>query len=362
VIFWLLMWGLATAALPELAPGYGAAAYWATGAVVAAAFLVSLLAHEMSHSLVARRDGIEVESITLWVLGGVAALRGEASGPRSELRIAAAGPAASAAVGLGALGVAAVLRALGAPDLAVAATGWLGTINLVLAVFNLAPAAPLDGGRILRALLWRHHGDRVRAAVSAARAGRVFGYVLIGLGLLEFAAGGGIGGLWLIFLGWFVLSAARAEETSTLVVAGLAGVTAAEVMTPDPIVVDACRSVDEVVHDSVLRHHCSSFPVVDHGRVVGLLTLRRIRAVPAHDRASTSAGAAAWPLAEVPRARPDEPLLGLLDRVGASGPGDGRVLVFDGDRLVGIVSPTDVQRAVQIRGEWSTGGGTTARS
>lgn len=349
VIFWLLTWGLASQAFPELAPGYSTGVYWFTGAVTAVLFLLSLLAHEMSHSLVARRAGIEVESITLWLFGGVASLRGEATNPEADFRIAAVGPLTSLAIGVGAGSVAVALWIAGAPDLTVTVAGWLGSINVLLAVFNMAPAAPLDGGRILRAWLWKRRGDRLSAAVSATRAGRVFGYVLIGLGLLQFAAGAGIGGLWLVFLGWFVMTAANNEEYATRVTSDLAGVKVRDVMTPGPVTAPAHLTVEDMLDQFVLRHRCSAFPLTARdGHVVGLVTLNRLKQVPQAKRATTLVGETAWALAEIPTAGPDDMLIDLVSRLGEQG--DGRSLVFTDGRLVGIVTPTDVSRALQLSG------------
>ena len=202
---------LANSILPIAAPGFSDAAYWVVGILTAGGFLASILLHELGHSVVAEREGVRVDGITLWLLGGVARLRGEPQTPGAELRIAAAGPAVSVALAVGLFAAGWALSAFGLSSLLVAGVIWLGLINGVLALFNLLPFAPLDGGRITKALLWRRHGDRDRATITTAVAGRVGGYALIGLGLLQFLYIGG-GGLWMAFIGWFVLGTARAEE------------------------------------------------------------------------------------------------------------------------------------------------------
>jgi Zn-dependent protease/CBS domain-containing protein len=346
-IFGLVTWSLSAAVYPALAPGYATAEYWAAGIATAALFFASLLAHELSHSVVARRLGIGVRDITLWLFGGVSTIEGEAHSPHDEMKVALAGPAMSFAIALGGISAAGLLAALGAPPLLTGAALWLGAINVVLAVFNLIPAAPLDGGRVLHAWLWRRSGSRWRAGVTAARAGRAFGWVLVAVGLLEFSTVDGIGGLWLVVLGWFLLMAARAEETQARLSHDLGGVRVQDVMTADPITVDADTSVATVLGEYVLRHHCSAFPVVGpDGSLRGLVTLGRVRTVPPAMRATTRVGALAWPLAAVSTARPDELLLEVLRR--PSDAGDGRVLVLLDGKLVGIVSPTDVARAVQV--------------
>ena len=345
-VFWLITWSLAAGRLPDRLPGHAAGSYWAVATVTALLFYVSLLAHETGHAVVARRHGLAVEGITLWLFGGVTRLRGEALTPQAELRIAGVGPLVSLGAACVFAGAAVVTDVVGAGELVGAGFAWLAVINVLLAVFNLVPAAPLDGGRILRAWLWQRHGDRVRASVTAARSGRVFGYVLIGVGLMEFAAGAGIGGLWFMFLGWFLLNAARAEETHVLLRGALAGVCARDVMTREPHVAPDWVTVDEFIEEHALRNRFSAFPVVDvGGRLTGLVTLTRIKEVPPERRSSVRVGDVARPLEEVVTAAPAEPLVDLLARLPRDS--DGRALVFDDGQLVGIVTPTDVARAVE---------------
>jgi Zn-dependent protease len=347
VIFWLIAWGLAAGRFPTEYPGHAAATYWIAGGATAVVFFASLLAHELGHAVVARRLGMKVEGITLWMFGGMARLVGDAATARVELRVAAIGPAISVgAAGLFAV-VAFVFDAVGAPELLVGVPAWLARINLVLAAFNLVPAYPLDGGRVLRALLWGRHGDRLRATATAARAGRAFGYLLIGLGLVEFAAGSTVGGLWFVFIGWFLLSAARTEETGVQMRDALGGLVVRDVMSPDPVVAPASATVDELLEAYALRHRFSAFPLADAGgRLVGLITLARLKTVPPDQRRRTTVGALACPITEVPTAAPDDPLVDLLDRMTPCA--DGRALVLDGDRLVGIVSPTDLARILEL--------------
>ncbi len=346
VIFGLLVWSLAAAQLPEQAPGAGEAAYLIAALVSGLAFYVALLAHEMSHALVARREGIEVESLTLWVLGGIAALRGEPRSPGADLRIAAVGPAVSFALAAAFALFAAGVRAAGGPELVVATLGWLAGINGVLGVFNLMPAAPLDGGRILRAALWAWRGDRSWAAIAAGRAGEMLAYLLIGLGLLGLFSPGG-GGLWFIVVGWFLLNAARVEQAQTVLQDELGDVRVASVMTPDPLTVPADANVAELLDDYMLRTRHSAFPIRDAtGGPAGLVTLSRLRTVPPDRRAVVRVAEVACPMEELATARPSDRLIDLLPRLNACG--EGRALVVDDGRLVGIVTSADVARAVEV--------------
>lgn len=347
VIVTLITLSLATSIFPNALPDQPAAVDWLLAGIATVLFFLSLFAHELAHALVARRHGVEVEDITLWLLGGIARLHGEAATPRDELRITGIGPMVTLviAVAFGAFAVGA--DALGAPAVVVAVPVWLAVINVMLCAFNLVPAFPLDGGRVLHALLWRHYGDRERATLLAGRSGRTFGFVLIALGVFEFFAVDGLGGLWFVLLGWFLAMAAHAEEERSQMDTALAGVTVGDVMSRGPVVAPGWITVDAFIHDYVLTHRFSSFPVRDFdGRLTGLVTVRRLGIVPKERRGMVRVGDIATPIDQVPRATPDEPLCDLVIR----GPGgvDGRTLVFEGERLAGIVSPSDVTRALQL--------------
>lgn len=209
VIVGLATFGLAGTLLPAAAAGYTAGAYLVIGLSVALGVLASIVAHELGHALVGRRNGVECRSINLFALGGVAELESEATEPGAAARIALAGPAVSVSLGVGGLGLAALAGALGTSALGVAALSSLGAINLAMALFNMVPALPLDGGRVLQAALWHRRGDRERATLSAARLGRFLGWTIVALGFWQFLAGGS--GLWTMVIGWFIVTGARAE-------------------------------------------------------------------------------------------------------------------------------------------------------
>ncbi|HVL97987.1 MAG TPA: trehalose-phosphatase [Egibacteraceae bacterium] len=213
-----------------------------------------------------------------------------------------------------------VADAVVVPDLVVGVLGWLAIINFVLALFNLVPAAPLDGGRILRAFLWHRRGDRIGSAITAARAGRTFGFVLVGLGLLEFVAGAGLGGLWLVLIGWFLVNAAGAEEQHAKVRGALGDVRVSQVMSRDPVFVPGSLTVQKLLDRYLFRYHFSAFPVVDEiGRPRGLVTLNRIKQVPWEERMTTTVANIACAPEEIPTAHPDDPVADLLPRL-AGGP------------------------------------------
>jgi Zn-dependent protease/CBS domain-containing protein len=347
VIFVLITLGLAAGRFPLLYPNLHPVVYGVAGLTAGLVFFLSLLAHEVAHAVVARRHGVGVEGITLWLFGGVARLSGEAPDPGAELRIAGVGPLVSVVLAGAFYAVAVVVDAAGAPGIAVGVFTWLALINLVLAAFNLVPAAPLDGGRLLRAVLWRRHGDRQRAAVTAANAGRAFGWLLVAAGLWLFVAFVGIGGLWFMLIGWFLITAANAEAQHARVQAAFADVRVRDVMAPDPVVAPPSISIAEFLDGYVFRNRFSTFPLTTaDGRLVGLVTLNRVKRVPPAQRDTTTLAQVACPPSEVATAAPDEPLADLLPRLAQCS--DGRAVVVEHERVVGVVSPSDVARQVMI--------------
>ncbi|MFF3906477.1 site-2 protease family protein [Streptomyces sp. NPDC001848] len=345
LIFGIIAFGLATGRLPQAYPGHTPVVYWLAGLGAAVVFFASLLAHELAHAVVARRNGVAVDDIVLWLLGGVARLKSEASNPAAELRIAGVGPLVSLLLGGLFLLGAWLLDLVSAPRLLVEVVTWLAGINLLLAVFNALPAAPLDGGRLLRAFLWWRTGDRLRATAGAAAAGRVLGWLLVALGLVVFMRGGGFGGLWLALIGWFLIAAATAEGRQAQLRAVLAGVPVRDAMTRDPLTVPAALTVADLLGDPRYRYRHSAFPVrgVD-GAPVGLVTLDSARQVPFEKNGTVTVGEVMVPLSRASVAGPEDSLADLLPRMEPGA--EHRVLVMDESRLVGILSLSDISRTV----------------
>lgn len=339
---------LATSALPAASPHQPAGLYWVVGAVTTMLFLASLLAHELAHALVASRHGVKVRSITLWMLGGVTALEGDPPTPAADLLIALAGPVASLAAG-GLFYVAStVIRAAGGPAVVVAAAIWLTVMNVILAVFNLLPGAPLDGGRVLRALLWRHYGNRERADRAAARSGQVLGAVISGLGIAELLILRSFGGLWLMLLGWFLISAAVAEAQAARALAALAGLRAADVMTPHPEIAPGWRSVAEFA-SQVAWSRQDAFPVVGFGgELSGVVLTSQLARIPATDRPGLRLDQVALAVPPEYRAAPDDPA-GPLIRHRPIGGEVAAVVLADGE-VTGIVLVSDLERVLRRRG------------
>ncbi len=344
-IFALVTWTLATDVLPVDVKGQGAPAYWVAAAAGAIAFYACLLAHEMSHALVARRSGVKVAGITLWLFGGVSQLEGEPKSAGSEALIAAVGPLTSFAVALIALALA---LATSSSALVSDLLSWLAFVNVALGVFNLVPAFPLDGGRLLSSLFWWRSGSRQRGVHNAVRIGRVLAYLMIGIGVLELFTGAIANGIWIAFIGWFLLSAGSSEEAGSTIKALLKSVPVSAAMSSPVVTVPDWLNVEDFLGSIAPTHSFTTYPVHDpSGKLTGVVRLADLVRIPGSERASRRLVDCARPIAQVPVSQPDEDLVALIERVGTAM--DQRVLVFDHGSLVGIVSPADLARVLAVR-------------
>ena len=282
VIGALLAWGVAGGAVPLQVPGTPVWLAWIVGVIAATLLIVSLVAHELGHALLARRRGVTVEGIKLWLFGGAAQMSGDLMTGRTEMLVAAIGPAITFVLAGAFFGSSWLLVQVGAPPLVIVVTEWLAAVNLALLLFNLIPAFPLDGGRILRGFLWTRTKNRMTATVAAARAGRFFAMAVIGLGVLDLFFVSPVGGLWLVLIGWFLASAARGEATGEQARHALEGVLVGDVMSKNPVIVPSWITVELLVEQYVMGHDFTSFPThsID-GRIDGLVTMRGIKLVAA---------------------------------------------------------------------------------
>ena len=344
-IFVLIAWTLAANVLPVNAPGYSTTLYWVVGATGAILFFACLLAHELAHSIVARRYGVKVSGITLWLFGGVSSLEGEPSSAPQEAWIAGVGPLTSLVIG----GIAFVLMALTSGNALVQALfGYLTYVNIALGLFNLVPAFPLDGGRLLSSLLWWRSGSRLSGVHNAVRVGRVFAYLLIGLGVLSFFAGSALNGIWFAFLGWFLLSAATQEEQGSAIRTLLHDVPVSAAMSAPVVTLPDWVTVDQFLESVAPNHSFTTYPVHEQsGKLTGVVRLSDLVRMPRADRATKRLSEVAVPIASVPVTSPGEDLAQMIQRVGAGL--DQRVLVFDNGQLAGIVSPADIARVLAAR-------------
>jgi Zn-dependent protease len=345
IVFALIVWTLASQVLPALVPDQPPFAYWIVASSASVLFYMSLLSHELGHALVARRLGVTVDGITLWLFGGVARLRGEAPTPGIEARIAIAGPVVSLGLAIVFGAATFALDVTGGPALIEGGCLWLAVANVTLLLFNLLPAFPLDGGRLLRAWLWQRRHDRYSATSGAAWLGRMCAFLMIGLGLLELFVQGALSGLWLVLLGWFLMSAARNEAAQVMMRGALGGLRVGDVMTRDPTLAPGWITVDEFLRSYASGNHASAYPLKTfEGALDGLVTRARLAQVPPAERRVKRVSDFGTALDQVAQASPGEPLSSVLDRFAS--PDGGQMLVIDGEKLVGTLSTTDVMRAL----------------
>jgi Zn-dependent protease len=341
---WLLLavlvaWTLAAGVFPALSPGLAPQNYWWMAIAGAAGLFASIIFHEMAHALVARRYGIPIRGITLFIFGGVAEMDGEPENARSEFLMALAGPVASLTLALALF----LLAGWGRETMPAAASGvfrYLAIINGALAVFNVIPAFPLDGGRMLRAALWAWRGDLVEATRIAAGAGNLFGIALIALGVLSVVTGDFVGGMWRFLIGVFLRGAAEASYQQTLTQRTLSGVTVSQVMTPMPIAVTPELSVANFINDYVYRWHHRVFPVERQGLLAGQIGTQEAAAL---DRAlwpSTPVGRVMRPCSPDQVIGPEADVIAALTRMRRSG--ITRLFVVEEGRLRGVVTLRDL--------------------
>ena len=347
VIAFLITYSLAESQFPRQYPGWSDAQYWAVAGATAVLFFASVLAHEMSHALVARRLGLKVEGITLFIFGGATTIDSDSRSPREEALIAIAGPATSLALG----GIfLAIDLAITQPQVG-ALIGWLGVVNLVLGLFNLIPGFPMDGGRVLRAVLWRIRGDRLAATRNAAIVGRSFGYVMIGLGVfIALQPGGLFSGIWLALIGWFLSSAAEANVAQAGVEHSLRGVRVRDAMDDSPPSVSPNEPVAELVQERMLRGEDRSFLVRhDDGGLAGLVTLNDVRRLPREQWPEARVTDIMTRHADLATIGPDAPLSEALRLIQEREVAQLPVVEDDARTTVGMVTRRGILRLIDAR-------------
>jgi len=349
LVFVLISLTLAFGYFPLVFSGYATGVYLVVGAFTAVAFFTSILIHEVSHSIVARAWGIPVKRVTLFIFGGVSQIEEEPSSPGREFGMAIAGPLASLVLGAIFFLLFTIASASQAPPWIAGPLEYLALINTAVAIFNLLPAYPLDGGRVLHSLLWRATGNLSRATRWAARTGQVFGFVMIALAFFQVASGQMVNGLWMGLLGWFLVSLAGQTYQRQVITDALQAVRIGDLMTSNPLVAPGDITLETLAHDYFLAGHHSRYPVVENGQVVGLISLRRARLVPRGE----------WPLTRVADVTdrdiaavavdPDSPADAAISKL-LSSP-DGALLAVQEGRLVGIVTRADVVSMLHRRSE-----------
>jgi len=331
---------------------WGSSVIWALSILTALLFFVTLVAHEMSHALVARARGLTTKAITLFALGGVAQIEKEPEDAKTEFLVGIAGPLSSAVIGFGSLAIA---WALGWPIGTMPETPllamfvWLGYINLTLAAFNMIPGYPLDGGRILRSILWMASHDGVKATRMAANVGKIIALLFIAFGIFRYFGGAGFGGLWLAFIGWFLLQAATASASSVTLTANLKGVRVSDVMTADCVKVDGNVNVEHFVEDHLLRSGRRCFVVEQNGQVTGLVTAHEIKELERPRWKYTTLVDIMRPLDQLHTVTPTTPVMEALETMGRDDVN--QLPVVTGNHLDGIVTRANVLQFLQTRAE-----------
>jgi Zn-dependent protease/CBS domain-containing protein len=336
---------LSTGYFPAQRPDLPASSNWAKGLVASLLFFVSILVHELGHAVVALRHGVRTRSITLFIFGGVAQLERDPRDGRAEFWMAAAGPLVSLSLA-GLFYACAALPFVGPSAAAVAR--YLALINLILAVFNLVPAFPMDGGRLLRGALWGSMG-KARATRIASRAGTFFAFFLIFAGVFSLLRGDPLGGVWYILIGWFIKDASSASYQQVRIDEALRGVRVRDAMVEAVVTVPSTGSVAEAAREHFMRTGYGGYPVTRGEAVVGLLCLKDVLRLSAEEREATSVQGAMRPLTPAIVTEPDVPLLEAIARMAQAG--TARLLVMHADRLVGLLTTNGVIRLLKVREE-----------
>jgi Zn-dependent protease/CBS domain-containing protein len=331
----------------EQAPPLGQAAYWVMGLVAALTFFACILLHELGHATVARARGMDIRGITLFLFGGVAEIGEEPPSAWTEFLMAIAGPAVSLVLGVGFGVLAEVGYAGGWPPAVVLVLGYLGLVNLTVLVFNLIPAFPLDGGRVLRSILWGATGDLRRATYWASLAGQAFAWILIAWGVVRFFRGDWPGGVWLGLIGLFLNRAAQSGYQQVLVRQAFQGEGLRRFMNPHPIAVPPSLDLRTWVEDYVYRYHRKLFPVASDGRLEGVITTQALAQVPRAEWERHTVGEVMQRDLGAFTISPDADALDALTRMQRTG--SSRLLVTEGDHLVGIVSLKDLLRFLNLK-------------
>ncbi len=343
-VFALIAGSLSFGYFPSEYPGRSVSVDLASGVLTALLFFASIIAHELSHSVVARAGGIRIEKVTLFLFGGVAQMQEEPRTPGREFVMAIAGPAMSLVLSAAFAGMAVLLASAGLSDVLWGPLEYLAVINLSVAVFNLLPGFPLDGGRVLRSLLWKLTGDLLKATRWASRAGQFIGYALLA-GALIGLANGNTQMLWLGLVGWFIANLAGSAYRNQVVLSSLEGLTARDVSTADPMTVEGQMTVHEFVHGHLLAGAHTRYPVVHEGALLGLVTLDAVRALPPDRWATTGVHAITDRDLQRRVIQASEPAHRLLERLSQDVPG--ALLVLSEGTLIGIVTRADVMKALR---------------
>ena len=349
VVFVLIAWSLADGYMPRQYPGQSTVTYWTIGIASAIILFASVLVHELSHSYIAKKNGLPIARITLFFFGGVSEMTEEPQDPGLEVRMAAAGPLMSFLIA-GVLGASWYLaRVAGLPIVVIATVGYGALINAILGAFNLLPAFPLDGGRVFRGSLWGRSKNLVKSTKTATRVSEALSLLMMLGGFVAIILGDFVDGIWIVVLGWFIKSGAETSLRQTLLVETLAGVTIGDIMSREVLTVPPEITVQQLISDYLLARPHEGYPVMRDGQLLGVVTLASARAIPKDQRDTVTVAQAMVPLDRAPVFPSTISALDALQKMARAR--FGLALVTEGGRLLGIVSRGDLMRTIQTRQE-----------
>jgi Zn-dependent protease/CBS domain-containing protein len=347
IIAILIAWSLSTGLFPFHYKNLSTQTYWIMGIVAAVGLFLSIIVHEFSHSLVARKYGMPMKGITLFIFGGVAEMEDEPPNPKVELLMAGVGPLSSIAIAAIFYGIYSLGKAIGWAEPVNGVMQYLGIINAILAGFNLLPAFPLDGGRVLRAALWHWKKNMRWATRISAQIGSGFGIFLIVLGFLNILRANFVGGMWWVLIGMFLQSAAKMSYRQLITRRALEGEKVRRFMNSNPVTVEPTTTVEEFVEDYVYKYHFKMFPVVNSEGIIGCVTTKQVKEVPREKWSNTTVSELALKCTPDTTVKPDDDAiraLSLMRRTGGS-----RLVVVEDDQLAGVVTLKDMMQFLSLK-------------
>lgn len=349
IIFGLITFMMATNFFPQNYPDISPIIGWVLGSIMAILMLLSILLHELSHSIVSINQGIEVKKITLFIFGGIAQLDKEPDNPIQELKIALAGPAMSLLLFLIFTFIYNFLGYLGVESYLIAPLIYVSSVNLIIVLFNMVPAFPLDGGRVLRALIWHFQGSLQKATKVTSSMGNIFGYLLIFLGLYIVFNGNVLNGIWFVFIGWFIKQLSESSYQNTIMTDLFTKIKVSTFMSKNVISVGAHLSIEALVENYFYKYKYTSFPVIETDRVIGIVTVENIKTLNRDEWDRTIVRNIITPISNDLIVYPEDNVSSAIKKIFQNG--IGRVLVMDGETLTGIVSRTDILNYIRIHSQ-----------
>ncbi|HWQ89584.1 MAG TPA: site-2 protease family protein [Desulfitobacteriaceae bacterium] len=349
VVFALVTFTLATSYFPQNYPDWDPVLNWVLGSIIALLLFASVLLHELAHSLVSASQGIPVSKISLFIFGGLAQIEKEPDEPGKELKIAIVGPATSVFLFVLFTLLAKIVAFLALSEVTVVLLNYVADVNLVLAIFNMVPAFPLDGGRVLRALIWYFKGNLKNATKIASSLGSIFGYFLIFVGILGVLTGLIINGIWFIFIGWFINQASQSSYEQMVMSDIFNKIHVSEFMSDNIMLVDSHQSVQELIDNYFYKYRFASFPVGKNNEIIGIIDRNSVLNIPKEAWSQTSVEDIIVPLQDNLIVSPDDTVTVAMTKLFSNG--IGRVLVMEQTRLRGIVSRTDILNYIRIHSQ-----------